>query len=399
MTKGVKSLIAVAVIIAVVGVLVLSFFLWKKSVLKVNYFGEASTEILDESATTYDSDKFVKVYADAGKDFVVLNLTDIHLSDMDYRFFTGEYALRDIKRLIAATQPDLITVSGDITCADSQSYSVRKFTDFMNSFKIPWAPVFGNHDGEAENINKEYLCEVMTSGEDSYCLMQKGPLFEDPNPSRGNRIGNYVITVLERGTDKLLQSLIMVDTGGSHMTDKQILWYKQVANTLKAEYNEAPSTAIMHIPTVEYYYAYTTYHTASGWTGEPGKNGAYGDCMEKEWVACERTRLGEGETLEENIYYQDLVENGVNMTDEVKKDLIEHGIPKNNGAFAAFRDGGVSTILCGHDHLNCFYCPYEGINLVYGLKLGMGSGFRTGYNGGTLLKLSGGTVTTEFYFL
>ena len=85
---------------------------------------------------------------DPERDFVILNITDPHLSDTGYRVKETPLMFKTVEALIHEIQPDLITVTGDIVCDDATYHSIRRFTDFMESFDIPWAPIFGNHDDE-----------------------------------------------------------------------------------------------------------------------------------------------------------------------------------------------------------------------------------------------------------
>ena len=226
--KGVRTIVALICIFVIVGGCYGVLAVGKAIALKKNYFGMPSTEVFDATKTYADPNTFVTVEKDPDKDFIVLNLTDTHLSDYDYRLFTGELALRDVKRLIKEIKPNLITLSGDLVCAASEYNSVKKLTETMNSFRIPWAPVFGNHDGEAKNIDKDYLAEVMIgNGYDpdngNYCLMRKGP--KNLGDKDDTRVGNYVILVKEKGTDNIAQAFFMMDTGRTQLTENQVAWY------------------------------------------------------------------------------------------------------------------------------------------------------------------------------
>ncbi len=50
--------------------------------------------------------------------------------------------------MIKRENPDLIIVTGDQVLTKWNDIATQQFADFMDSFKIPWAPVFGNHDME-----------------------------------------------------------------------------------------------------------------------------------------------------------------------------------------------------------------------------------------------------------
>lgn len=121
------------------------------------------------SAMPYRLEDTVILQKEPGKDFKILNLADIQLGDtldIGKRAYTEE----TIRRLVEETKPDLITLTGDQTWTGSQRLSVRYFVELMDSFQIPWAPVFGNHDGEG-NVDKNWIADRYMASE--YCLFQK----------------------------------------------------------------------------------------------------------------------------------------------------------------------------------------------------------------------------------
>ena len=82
-----------------------------------------------------------------GRDFRILNLTDIHLrrgemaENHPYRR-VFEYTLSE---LLDRVSPDLITVTGDISWAgDDAAHALT--ADILDATGIPWAPIWGNHD-------------------------------------------------------------------------------------------------------------------------------------------------------------------------------------------------------------------------------------------------------------
>ncbi|MBQ7053870.1 MAG: hypothetical protein IJN97_01475, partial [Oscillospiraceae bacterium] len=99
----------------------------KNEIMNTDYVGEVSTEVFDPAAEYRLEDTSV-VIKEKDKDFVILNLTDIHVSDYDYRAFTAFEAFATAKRLVKEVNPDLITVTGDIVCTDSTVYAVKRVT-------------------------------------------------------------------------------------------------------------------------------------------------------------------------------------------------------------------------------------------------------------------------------
>lgn len=53
---------------------------------------------------------------------------------------------------VAQAYPDLIIITGDIVYGsfDDSGATLRWMCKLLDSFEIPWAPVFGNHDNESK---------------------------------------------------------------------------------------------------------------------------------------------------------------------------------------------------------------------------------------------------------
>ena len=107
-----------------------------------------------------------------------------------------------IRSVVAQANPDLIFITGDVIYGefDDSGDSLELFCDFMDSFGIPWAPVYGNHDNETlrgvdwQNARLEAA---------PLCLFKKGSV-------TGN--GNYSILLTRNGTP--CRALYMMDSGG-----------------------------------------------------------------------------------------------------------------------------------------------------------------------------------------
>lgn len=305
--------------------------------LASSYTGEPSDEVWG-GEFTYDD--VVKIKKNRGEDFVILNLTDTHFGDYDYRRFTALGVIFTAKQLVQRIKPDLITVSGDIVCTDSTVYSVKRFTDLMESFGVPWAPVFGNHDDEG-NCDLNYLADIMLKS--PHCILRKGPA------SMG--VGNYVIGITEddgSGGEKLTEALVMMDSHHSACTQEQVEWFAWAAQGVnRLSGGSAEITTMMHIPLAQYQYGCDEKWDGEKKTWKPG-SGAVGTYGEK--ICCARDADGN---------------------------------PVDNGLFDEIRKAGGKYVFCGHEHLNNFSFVYEGVRLTYMMKIGKGSGFSPWLNGGT----------------
>ena len=149
----------------------------------------------------------------------VLQLTDMQPVDPSqqrydgrldyYKFntvFTKEMKYNNefyyLDKAIKDNKPDLILVTGDIVYGefDDNGSNLIEFCEFMDSYKIPWAPIFGNHDNESK-LGVTWQCEQFLKSK--YCLFKR-------NNVTGN--GNYNIGIFNKG--KLIRLIYMMDSNG-----------------------------------------------------------------------------------------------------------------------------------------------------------------------------------------
>ena len=157
-----------------------------------------------------------------------------------------------ITEIINATKPDLILLTGDVVYGefDDNGSSLTDFVAFMETFKIPWAPVFGNHDAETV-LGVDWQCEQFEKAE--YCLFKQREL-------TGN--GNYTVGIKQDG--KLRRVFFMLDSNGcTWMSQKskenghyrtaagfgqdQIDWYTNTINEIKKNSPDTKYSFAFHI--------------------------------------------------------------------------------------------------------------------------------------------------------
>ncbi len=318
----------------------------KDAIIAEYHEGEPSTDVWSPE-TEFSLNDVTTLYKEKDKDFVILNLADIHFEDYGYRALYSLDGEMLIKRVVADAQPDLIVLSGDIVCGDESStlFSIERITDLMESFRIPWAPVFGNHDDEA-NCDLNFLADVMMSS--PHCLMKKG------DPAMG--VGNYIVNIAEKnddGTERIVESLFFMDSHHSQPNETQRQWVKWASDGINAlTDNGAEISLFMHIPLPEYQTAYD-----EAW-----------DADKKQW----RDGYDAYGALHETICC----------------DHNPDGTPADQGMFAILKEAGtVKYVFCSHDHMNDFSINYQGIRLTYCMKLGRGSGYQFGFNGATTIRI------------
>lgn len=297
----------------------------------------------------YSSDIYAaEIEKEPGRDFVILNFGDIQCHDGEAFSEVGEFAEETMDKLIRKTNPDLITLTGD-NAFDSFAY--LRLINFLDSYGIPWAAVMGNadHTGLVSEFWGAYRM-----AEAKHCLFDYGPKLRDDGDMG---YGNYMVNITENG--RVVHTLFFVDThhedemqAGSydHLYNSQIAWYKWAVNGIAAECGRiVPSTVFMHIPVPEYRDAWEAALDLN--TGKPAA--PYAD----ELFCC------------------------VNET---------MGYPRfNNGFFDVCHAlGSTKTMLCGHDHVNCFALPHRGIVLAYTMKTGYGCYWTKELNGGTTVTVT-----------
>ncbi len=297
-----------------------------------------------------------------GKDFKILNLTDPQLGNGEWADGDNcRFLIKTLTELVERVHPDLITVSGDLSWAGSD-LAYDKLAEFLDSFGIPWAPVWGNHDNQngpeyIDSVADRYLTHPL-------CVYEKG------DPALGN--GNYVIRIEENG--KAVSAVLMMDShdrapytkeDGSEDTcwgklyPAQMEWYREQINALTEE-GCRDTAMIMHIP----FYAYRDASAA-----------AFKKGVDLSKVTPEEA---DGEEIWNDGYKTSC---GVQYEGVCSYEL-------DDGVFPVVRDlGSTKYVIVGHDHVNNWIIEYEGVTLVYGLKIGCGCYWNPILNGGTVLTV------------
>lgn len=313
----------------------------REEFLHTRYIGAPCTESSSE-------DCVFTLQKQPDRDFIILNITDPHFADNDIRALMAYTESATIRRLVKAVKPDLITVTGDLICSDCAVYSIKRICALFESFGVPWAPVFGNHEDET-NMDKNYMADVFLSC--PHCLFRKN------DPAMG--VGNYIIEIKEN--DRIVESVFMMDSGHSQANDIQREWMRKNAEEINRQTNGKTEISVMfHIPLPEYQYAYD-----AAWDIFPRKwkdgYDAYGELHEN--ICCE------------------------------KKD----GVPVQKGFFELLKNlGTVKHVFCGHEHLIDFSILYQNIRLTYTMKVGKASGGGFGLNGGTEIRIGSAGIHTIY---
>ena len=310
--------------------------------------GKKHIEIWSKS-DEFDISKIETVNKERG-DFKILMFTDTQLwTDLEKN---GE-CYDEMDALVEKTQPDMIALPGDVLSAFASRFSINNFIKHMDSYKIPWAPVFGNHDNEISANSLNWQGDKYEASE--YCLFQKGP-------SNLYGCGNYVVNIVENGAP--VYSLYMLDNGRYikydestakevYMGYEQISWYEwNVLGMNEAAGYNVPSMTFSHFAQPEFKEAIEKYGVAA-------EDGSYTIPAEYGFGSCE---------------------------------YLPCCAPVKSGFVDKCKElGSTKYIFCGHDHENNASITADGITYTYGLKTGpspvpWNAATQTG---GTLITISG----------
>ena len=203
------------------------------------------------SESEYTASYAQEIEKQPGKDFVILNITDVQLEDYEVYGKNGELAKNTVDKLVNDVKPDLITMTGDNGWGTMAYLELIKQID---SYGIAWAPVMGNHDGQG--LLSEFWAAYHFSKAEN-CLFRFGP--------SDMGYGNYVINITENG--HVIHTIFMMDThssavfktedgkesGYDHLWENQFEWYKWVIDGVaKQEGRTVESSVFFHIPVCEY---------------------------------------------------------------------------------------------------------------------------------------------------
>ena len=345
MTKGKTNIIIIVVAITLC-VVILSVAISAYFVFLHRYKGR--TVINEWSAEQeFDISKVATVNKQKGKEFVILNLADVQMADLE-DLCNMNTIHQEISYLVQIAKPDLITLTGDQTWSNENLIGLTSLIRWLDGYKIPWAPVFGNHDYgnqyDSAVASLNYCCQLYEKSK--YCLFDRGP-------TNIGALGNYVVNIMEDG--KIFKTLYMIDAGyGDIITDEQIAWFSWNAEGIKQANGGQYTSAMcfMHKPLPEYAIAYGYYLNGN----------------------------------------DDKVE-GVGVVHEPNYSLYG---TKQNGFFDIAKNVGVEDIVCAHQHGNNFTIKYQDVRLSFALKTGELGGYvddgETYYNGATVFTCADNSV-------
>lgn len=289
------------------------------------------------------ADKTLKFKGDG--EFKIMQVADLQDTSYDVSA-TNEY----LAAIIAEEDPDLIVLTGDNIASGTGNaltegiarWQVKKgidnFMSLFDSLNIPVAVVFGNHDAEKLISKEEQMAMYQTYG----CCVG----YDEGDSLYG--CGTYNLPILSSDGKKVVYNLWMFDSnmyddvngGYDHVHEDQIEWYVNKSNELKAQNGgvPVPSMAFQHIIVNEIYNALV--EVEAGTAGSLPSGDKALALPEGTGVMNEAPCPG----TQDSLQFEKMVE-----------------------------QGDVKAMFFGHDHVNSFVVPYQGIDIVNTPTSGFGS--------------------------
>ena len=354
-----------SVLLAVLSIILLLCSCSANASLEASYTPKTYTLTLADNGVVSDVDWVVNLEKTHGEDFVILGLTDIQLSSTEY-ILNFDHIREMVTSLVETAKPDLIVYLGDMSYGHWTSD--LGICSFLDSFGIPWAPVYGNHDFEDSGMSPGTLSQVFRSF--GNCVFKDGPdLLAVDLANNVEAKGNYVVNIIERKPDsfEVVKSLVFFNSGTRGITDLQMQWYADCMDSVKPYGTSVSSAIFMHIPIYEY-------RTAAN-------------------AACKGYA-----TLEES-YTPEVWNTGYESSFGARHEGIGYRDTKP-GYAEILKSKGNDLVVCGHNHTNCFCIGYDGMTYLYCLKTGPGCYYEEGMEGGTQIRISdtGSTDVNHWFF-
>ena len=313
-----KVFLSIIAVLLIISLLVVGLMFWAIN----NFQSYTSSLVVDKDANSLISNK------DSIK---ILQITDLQTKNL----FECAMAYPTVKRLVKENRPDLIVLTGDNVSNGANYEVVMTMIKLFDSFEIPWALVFGNHD-HSDYVSEEEMSLMFENSK--YGIYQTGSIT--------NKHGNYYYNLSLNG--EVVRTLIFMDDSDYAINEEQIEWYKSTVNNISENEGKViPSLVFFHIPTQE-------------------------------------------TTIAQSMYEQD---DSIGSGFAYKDDTV---IDEDAGFFDAVKElGSTEAIFYGHNHFSNAIMKYEGVLLCYGMK----SAYTVTYNrdriGGNLITVTADGFTVE----
>ena len=261
-----------------------------------------------------------------------------------------------LKSLVSQSRPDMIFITGDMVYGsfDDSGRTFERFCDFMDSFCIPWACVFGNHDNESDK-GVEWQCNLLENTR--YGIFKRGNVSGNGNYKLGICVGNKIVRVLH-----MLDSHGCISPAGIYPDQLELV--KENTKLINKIHNkDVPGFIVMHFPTEEYRIAE----------------------LSKGYMTAERESYIIGVDVEAK-------DDDFGAKMQNFKKMIPVCVP---GFLDTVKECNIQAVFAGHFHSVNTCITYEGVKWVLGLKTGQYDYHNPGQLGGTLIILENERFTVS----
>ena len=191
------------------------------------------------------------------KEFKIVQITDIHLGeaeDLEWGPRQDRNTWSALDAVLQAEAPiDLLVLGGDQltanNCENNATAYYEQLGEFLSTYGIPWATIFGNHDDMAYETPTGERIPAKHSRKDLLEIDQRSPLsLTRAGPETVDGTSNYVLNILDASVKAVAAQVLLLDSGGgalpSVISDSQIAWVQEQ----NSKYN-VPAVAFQYIPT------------------------------------------------------------------------------------------------------------------------------------------------------
>ena len=254
-----------------------------------------------------------------------------------------------IRYLVNLTNPDLIFITGDMVYGsfDDKGTTFQWFCRLMDSFRIPWAPVFGNHDTESK-MGVEWQCKQLENSE--YCLFKAGNVSGYGNYTVGIACGNELLRQIH-----MLDSHLGLKLQADILPDQLDMVKNNSTLANSASGKTIPGFLCFHVPTTDF----PDIEAAKGYTHD-----------DKELFSLD------GDTPAKDGDFG------------IKANTPHYYVKTDKSFIPTLKESGIDGVFVGHEHKNNYCISYDEIKWVYGVKTGNYDSRIKEKTGGTLITLN-----------
>ena len=260
-----------------------------------------------------------------------------------------------IDETVKEAKPDLILLTGDIVYGefDDNGENFKDIVEYMDGLKIPWAPVYGNHENESR-MGVEWQNEQLTNS--PYCL------FNVRHEIEGN--GNYTIGISHNGT--LERVVYMMDSNGVYSPWWEADKYKDTEEAKNADTTVIKKTQGFSMKQKNWYRSMALRTNAIAGKTVPSILGYHIgsiEFLEAAKAACYQT------TDSSEVKYTI----GVNVTAQPGDSGYKgnaHVTREEPHLLDYMHEVGTDGTFIGHQHSINTSVYYDGIRWTYGVKTG-----------------------------